>query len=230
MIVFEKKPLCHFTSVEEEDVPEVKEPELPIIPNYLSNPPFMYSKADKDDLMIAQNGTQNGSSDHSEDPDSEPATLSPTQEHPPQPQQPQPQLQMHPSAPTRSTPPQQQPQHPQSLASPREGAFIPVSEQNGVVSTPTPTMNGGLAIEISPEPHHPHVLAQNGAVCPTVPSPGASSGQQQPPISRQQSIPQQLNGPQAAGSMPAFQPFFFTSTFPVSCQGERLVQPQSFFP
>lgn len=203
-------------------MPDVKEPELPIIPNYLSNPPFIYSKSDKDDLMIAQNGTQNGSSDHSEDLDSEPATLSPTQEQPLQPQ-----LQ---SAPTRATPPQQQPQHPQSLASPREGAFIPVSEQNGVVSTPTPTMNGGLSIEISPEPHHPHVLAQNGAVCPTVPSPGASSGQQQqPPISRQQSIPQQLNGSQAAGSMPAFQPFFFTSTFPVSCQGECLVYHQSFF-
>ncbi|XP_062389187.1 ankyrin repeat domain-containing protein 40 isoform X1 [Sardina pilchardus] len=220
-----KKPeIRRLLGMEEEDEPEpVKEPEqLPIIPSYLSNPPFLFTGSDRDDLMITQNGTQNGSSDLEDtSPDSEPATLSPTQEHPPQPQPPpqQPQAplsQTHPSAPTRVTP-SQQPQHPQSLPSPRDGAFIPVSEQNGVVSTPTPTMNGGLPIEISPEPHHPHILAQNGTVCPTVPSPGASSGQQAP-ISRQQSIPQQLNGPQAAGSMPAFQPFFFTSTFPVSCQ------------
>ncbi|XP_012695202.2 ankyrin repeat domain-containing protein 40 [Clupea harengus] len=206
-----KPEIRRLLGVEEEDVPELKEPELPIIPSYLSNPPFMFSKTDTDDLMLAQNGTQNGSSDHTEDPDSEPATLSPTQELSPQHPQPPPPSQTHPSAPSRASPPQQ---HRQSLPGPREGAFIPVSEQNGMVSTPT--MNGGLPIEISPEPHHPHLLAQNGAVCPTVPSPGASSGQ--PPISRQPSIPQQLNGPQAAGSMPAFQPFFFTSTFPVSCQ------------
>ena len=75
---------CLCALVEEEDVPELKEPELPIIPSYLSNPPFMFSKTDTDDLMLAQNGTQNGSSDHTEDPDSEPATLSPTQELSPQ--------------------------------------------------------------------------------------------------------------------------------------------------
>lgn len=229
-----KPEIRRLLGVEEEDVPEVKEPELPIIPNYLSNPPFLFSKMDKDELMLAQNGALNGSSsDHQEDLDSEPATLSPTQEHPPQQSQPSPPpapSQTHPSAPTRTTPPLQlsplslataAARPPQSLPSPRDGAFIPHSEQNGSLVS-SPAVNGGLPIEISPEPHHPHILAQNG-VCPPVPSPGATtpgpgSGPGQPSISRQQSIPQQFNGSQTTGSLPAFQPFFFTSTFPVSCQ------------
>lgn len=188
--------------VEEEDVPEVKEPELPIIPNYLSNPPFLYSKMDNDNLIIAQ---RNGTNNHPEPLESEPATLSPTQE--------------------QQLPPQHQ--QPKSLysdsQSQQELPYIPVVEQNGVV-------NGGLPMELSSETHHtnhcefthPHPIAQNGPVCPTLPSPSGNSGQPQVPgasVARQQSIPQQINCSQLGGSMPAFQPFFFTSTFPVNVQG-----------
>lgn len=188
--------------VEEEDMPEVKEPELPIIPNYLSNPPFLYSKIDKDNLSIAQ---QNGTNSHPEPLESEPATLSPTQE--------------------QQLPPQHQ--QPKSLytdsQSPQELPYVPMVEQNGVV-------NGGLPMELSSETHHTnhcefthaHPIAQNGPVCPTLPSPGGSSSQTQVPnatVTRQPSIPQQINCSQLGGSMPAFQPFFFTSTFPVNVQG-----------
>ncbi len=183
-------------------MPEVKEPELPIIPNYLSNPPFLYSKMDNDNLSIAQ---RNGTNNHPEPLESEPATLSPTQE--------------------QQLPPQHQ--QPKSLysdsQSQQELPYIPVVEQNGVV-------NGGLPMELSSETHHtnhcefthPHPIAQNGPVCPTLPSPSGSSGQPQVPgssVTRQQSIPQQINCSQLGGSMPAFQPFFFTSTFPVNVQG-----------
>lgn len=183
-------------------MPEVKEPELPIIPNYLSNPPFLYSKIDKDNLSIAQ---QNGTNSHPEPLESEPATLSPTQE--------------------QQLPPQHQ--QPKSLytdsQSPQELPYVPMVEQNGVV-------NGGLPMELSSETHHTnhcefthaHPIAQNGPVCPALPSPGGSSSQTQVPnatVTRQPSIPQQINCSQLGGSMPAFQPFFFTSTFPVNVQG-----------
>ncbi|KAG1967116.1 GA-binding protein subunit beta-2 [Pimephales promelas] len=196
-----KPEIRRLLGVEEEDMPEVKEPELPIIPNYLSNPPFLYSKIDKDNLSIAQ---QNGTNSHPEPLESEPATLSPTQEQqlPPQHQQPR-------SLYTDS-------QNPQELP------FVPMVEQNGVV-------NGSLPMELSSETHHTnhcefthaHPIAQNGPVCPTLPSPGGSSGQTQVPnttVTRQPSIPQQINCSQLGGSMPAFQPFFFTSTFPVNVQ------------
>lgn len=211
--------LIYFFTVKEEEVPEIKEPELPIIPNYLSNPPFMYSKMDnKAELILAQL-TQNGNGDHSsDDPHSDSASLSPTHE-------------------------QQLPQQPQSLLSdtpsPREGAFIPLAQQNGVSPSPASslTVNGGLPMDISMEPHlvnhgeYPHSVAHNGAVCsPPLPSPSpsttSSSSQAQvananPSMTRQQSLPQQLNcGQGAGGNMPAFQPFFFTSTFPVNVQGK----------
>ncbi|XP_026063291.1 ankyrin repeat domain-containing protein 40-like [Carassius auratus] len=177
-----KPEIRRLLGVEEEDVPEVKEPELPIIPNYLSNPPFLYSKMDNDTLSTAQ---QNGSNNPPEPLESEPATLSPTQE--------------------QQLPPQHQ--QPKSLysdsQSQQELPFIPVVEQNG------------LPMELSLETHHtshcefthPHPIAQNGP--PPVPS--AS-------VTRQQSVPQQINCSQLGGSMPAFQPFFFTSTFPVNVQ------------
>ncbi|XP_048039076.1 ankyrin repeat domain-containing protein 40 [Megalobrama amblycephala] len=200
-----KPEIRRLLGVEEEDMPEVKEPELPIIPNYLSNPPFLYSKIDKDNLSIAQ---QNGTNNHPEPLESEPATLSPTQE--------------------QQLPPQHQ--QPKSLytdsQSQQELPYIPVVEQNGVV--PSPVVNGGLPMELSSETHHTnlefthaHPIAQNGPVCPTLPSPGGSTSQPQVPnaaITRQPSIPQQINCSQLGGSMPAFQPFFFTSTFPVNVQ------------
>lgn len=183
----------------------MKEPELPIIPNYLSNPPFLYSKTNKDNLSIAQqNGTN---STHPEPLESEPATLSPTQEQ----QLPAPSHQLPKSLYTDSQ-------------SQQELTFVPGVEQNGIV--PSPVVNGGLPMELSSEPHHTnhcefthaHPIAQNGPVCP-------SASTSQPPqlpsatISRQQSIPPQINCSQISGSMPAFQPFFFTSTFPVNVQG-----------
>lgn len=205
-----KPEIRRLLGVEEEDVPEVKEPELPIIPNYLSNPPFLYSKMDKNNLSIAQQVSQNGINNHSDPLESEPATLSPTQEQ---------------QLPTQH-------QQPKSLytdsPSQQELPYIPVVEQNGVV--PSPVVNGGLPMELSPETHHAnhhefshtHAIAQNGPVCPTLPSPsGNATNQPQVPngtITRQQSIPQQINCSQLSGSVPAFQPFFFTSTFPVNVQ------------
>ncbi|KAG9264487.1 ankyrin repeat domain-containing protein 40 [Astyanax mexicanus] len=193
-----KPEIRRLLGVEEEDVPEVKEPELPIIPNYLSNPPFLYSKMDKEELNLPPHVSQNGTADHSEVVDSEPATLSPTQEQQQQPPQSQPAV-----------------------------SYISVVEQNGIVSSPV--VNGPLSMEVSPEAHHSnhseythnHTISQNGPVCPPLPSPGAAPSQapvSNPTVTRQQSLPQQLNCSQSGGSMPAFQPFFFTGTFPVNVQ------------
>lgn len=188
-----------FLVEEEENEPEVKEAELPIIPNYLSNPPFLYSKMDKSDLSIARHVSQNGTSDHSEAVvGSEPATLSPIQEQ------------------------QQQ----QRLFSDGQNqpalSYVSMVEPSSIV--PNQVTNGTLSMEVSPEVHHSnhneyaynHSIAQNSPVCPTLPSANTGSN---PTITRQQSLPHQLNGSQPGGSMPAFQPFFFTSTFPVNVRG-----------
>lgn len=103
-------------TVEVEEVPEVKEPELPIVPNYLSNPPFIYSKLDnKSELITEQHVTQNGSGGREED--REPASLSPSLE----PQESQSMLSDPPAA--------------VSSPSPHRAAhatdFLPVAEQNG---------------------------------------------------------------------------------------------------
>lgn len=214
-------------TVEVEEVAEVKEPELPIIPNYLSNPPFIYSKMDnKAEAILAQHLTQNGT----KDPHSDPASLSPSHE-PQQPQQPQSLV----------------PDTPVTHSQAQVGAFIPVAEQNGVAASAASsshhhtTTNGTLPMDLSVEPHlvnhadYPHAMTHNGAVCSpplASPSPSTASGsgsQAQAPVastnptmSRQQSIPQQLSCGQTGGPMPAFQPFFFTSTFPVNVQGEVL--------
>lgn len=221
-----------FPAVEVEEVPEVKEPELPIIPNYLSNPPFLYSKLDnKSELITDQHVTQNGSGGREED--SEPASLSPTLE----PQD----SQTMPSDPPAAV----------SNPSPHRGAhateFLPVAEQNGAspssgLSHSHAMVNCTVPMDLSVEPHlinhadYQHATsAHNGAVCsPPLPSASSSSssgggGPVQAPVaaanptmSRQPSIPQQLGHSQPGGAVPAFQPFFFTSTFPVNVQGENL--------
>lgn len=223
-----KPEIKRLLGVEVEEVPEVKEPELPIIPNYLSNPPFMYSKLDnKPEIILAQQHlTQNGSGEHEEDTQSDTASLSPTHE-PPKSQSPAP-------------PPPSPTAHSQAQA----GDLIPVTEQNGVSPTAASSHNNHTVVnctvpmDLSVEPHlvnhadHPHAVAHNGTMCtPPLPSPSpnlasSSSGSQvqapvagtNPTMSRQQSIPQQLSYSQAGGAMPAFQPFFFTSTFPVNVQ------------
>lgn len=223
-----------FGAVEVEDVPEVKEPELPIIPNYLSNPPFMYSKMDdKMEALLAEHLAQNGSGEHDEDTQSDSASLSPTHE----PQKSQSLVLDGPTPPPNPT------NHTQAQA----GEFIPVSEQNGVSPSPASSHNHAavnctVPMDLSVEPHlvnhadYPHTATHNGTMCsPPLPSPSpslaSSSGSQvqapvagtNPTMSRQQSIPQQLGYSQAGGPMPAFQPFFFTSTFPVNVQGERVI-------
>ena len=178
----------------------------------------------KAELILNPLSNQNGSGgDHSEDSHSDPASLSHTHES----QQPR-QLQSLPTDPP----------------GPREGAFVPVSEQNGVSSSlAMHTANGALPMDLSVEPHlvnhgeYPYSVTHNGPVCSSaLPSPSpstTSSGSQaqvananastNPSITRQQSVPQQLNcGQTAGGPMPAFQPFFFTSTFPVNVQGMGL--------
>lgn len=218
-------------AVEVDDVPEVKEPELPIIPNYLSNPPFIYSKIDnKSEAILAQHLTQNGSGDHTEDAHSDSGSLSLTHE----PQQTQSFVCDSPSPTPNST------IHNQNQA----GAFIPVTEQNGASPSLASShhhsaVNCAVPMDISVEPHlvnhadYPQAVAHNGTVCtPPLASPSPnlanSSGSQvqapvtstNPSVNRQQSIPQQLSYSQAGGPLPAFQPFFFTSTFPVNVQGE----------
>lgn len=224
-----KPEIKRLLGVEVEEVPEVKEPELPIIPNYLSNPPFMYSKMDnKAELILAQHLTQNGSGEHDEDTQSDTASLSPAHE----PQKPQSLIS---DGPTPSP-------NPSAHSAAQTGEFIPVTEQNGVSPSSAsshnhPVVNCAVPMDLSVEPHlvnhadYPHAVTHNGTVCsPTLPSPSpslANSGGSQvqapvaganPTMSRQQSIPQQLSYSQAGGPMPAFQPFFFTSTFPVNVQ------------
>lgn len=224
-----KPEIKRLLGVEVEEVPEVKEPELPIIPNYLSNPPFMYSKMDnKAELILAQHLTQNGSGEHDEDTQSDTASLSPAHE----PQKPQSLISDGP-APSPN---------PSAHSTAQAGEFIPVTEQNGVSPSSAsshshPVVNCAVPMDLSVEPHlvnhadYPHSVTHNGTVCsPPLPSPSPSlansgGGQVQAPVaganptmSRQQSIPQQLSYSQAGGPMPAFQPFFFTSTFPVNVQ------------
>ncbi|XP_069576903.1 ankyrin repeat domain-containing protein 40 [Brachyistius frenatus] len=216
--------------VEVEEVPDVKEPELPIIPNYLSNPPFMYSKMDnKSEIILAEHLTHNGSGEHAEDTQSDSASSSPTHE-------PQKSQSLVSDSPT--PPPNPAVNHSQAQAA----EFIPVSEQNGVLPSTASShnhtvVNCTVPMDVSIEPHlvnhadYTHAVAHNGTMCsPPLASPCpslASNGGSQvqapvastnPTVSRQQSIPQQLSYSQASGPMPAFQPFFFTSTFPVNVQ------------
>lgn len=186
-----------FPVVEEEEIkPEVKEAEMPFIPNYMTNPPFLYCKKDKSDLSIARHVSQNGTSDHLEAVVSEPATLSPIQE-------------------------QQQRLYSDGQNQPAL-SYVSMVEPNSIV--PNQVTNGTMSMEVSPELHHSnhndythnHSIAQNSPVCPPLPS--ASTGSN-PTITRQQSLPHQLNGSQPGSSIPAFQPFFFTSTFPVNVRG-----------
>lgn len=222
-----KADIKRLLGVEVEEVPEAKEPELPIIPNYLSNPPFIYSNMDREaeavlsTQRLTQNALQNGSSEHAEDSNSsESVPLSPVHE-------------------SEST------QHQASESSTHTGSkaqsqpssrgFIPMAEQNGASSTtttgPLPAVNCTVPLDLSVEPHLNHIdhqhASHNGAVhSPPLagPSlPGNGGGQvpmpsSNPAVSRQQSISQQLTYGPAGGPMPAFQPFFFTSTFPVNVQ------------
>ncbi|XP_068192878.1 ankyrin repeat domain-containing protein 40 [Antennarius striatus] len=219
-----KLEIKRLLGVEVEEMPEVKEPELPIIPNYLSNPPFMYSN--KSDVLVSQHHTPNGSAEDSEDTPIDSASLSPA--HEPQKSQ----SILSDGAPSPPNPSTQRQTH--------AGELIPVIEQNGVspcsASSLNHSINCAVPMDLSVEPHlvnHavPHTVAHNGTLCsPPLPSKSPSlansgGGQVQasvaganPAMSRQQSIPQQLSYSQNGGSMPAFQPFFFTSTFPVNVQ------------
>lgn len=220
-----KPDIKRLLGVEVEEVPEVKESELPIIPNYLSNPPFIYSKlGNQAEALMNQHLTQNGSGDHAEDSSSESVPLSPVHE-------------------AQKTQISQSPINPSTQQQGQTGnrGFIPVCEQNGTSTSPPPSQNHtvvncSVPMDLSVEPHlnhadYQHVVAHNGTMCsPPLASPSPSlatnSGSQvqapvpstNPAVSRQQSIPQQLTCGQTGGQMPAFQPFFFTSTFPVNVQ------------
>ncbi|XP_023687038.1 ankyrin repeat domain-containing protein 40 isoform X1 [Paramormyrops kingsleyae] len=183
----------------EEDVPEVKEPELPIIPNYLSNPPFPYGTSDTDDLILAPHTFQNGTANRQ--PYSEPVTSLP-------------------SPPDLS---------PASLISyeREESLFVDPENskegagQNGLMPDPPGAMNGVLSgAHCSRNGEHSHAASPIEPVHPVPPAAGGSAGSQaaNPTVTRQQSIPQQLSCGPPGVSVPAFQPFFFTSTFPVNVQ------------
>ncbi|KAG7245966.1 hypothetical protein CRUP_007430, partial [Coryphaenoides rupestris] len=245
-----KPEIKRLLGVEVEDLPELKEAELPIIPNYLSNPPFMYSKMDgKVEVLVAHLQKQNGSGDHEqeEDPASS-SSLSPTH------QPPLPLLSPMSDTPNAHVVPSPAISGPLSQPGPTTttGALVPVAEQNGVSSPGIHNnnshhhqhhrqqqqhsgVNGVLPVDLSVEPHlanhhaeYPPHAVLNGAPPRASPSPGVgSSGSQvqapvagaRPAMTRQPSLPQPINcgqtGP-GGGSMPAFQPFFFTSTFPMN--------------
>lgn len=218
-----KPEIKRLLGVEVEEEPDVKEPELPIIPNYLSNPAFMFTKTDRSEIILAQNG----SGDDTEDTHSDSPSLSPIHES----QKSQSLFSDCPTAPPNPT------THSQA-----HGDFIPMGEQNGVSPSPASSHNHApvnctVPMDLSVEPHlvnhadYPHAVAHNGTMrSPPLASPSpslaSSSGSQvqapvasaSPAMSRQQSIPQQMSYGQAGGPMAAFQPFFFTSTFPVNVQ------------
>ncbi|KAM9780251.1 ankyrin repeat domain-containing protein 40 [Neosynchiropus ocellatus] len=222
-----KPEIKRMLGVEVEDEPEVKEPELPIVPNYLSNPPFMYSKLHSEsDLVVAQHLAQNGSAEHTQSSDSDSSSLSPAHEK-------------SQSLVSDDPPPSNAISYSPETQS---GELIPVKDQNGVSPGVAPSHNRTVPhtvpMDLSVEPHlvshaeYPHAVAHNGTVCSPplassspglacsngspVPAPVATNAN--PSVSRQQSVPQQLSYGPTGGSMPAFQPFFFTSTFPVNVQ------------
>ncbi|XP_019744244.1 ankyrin repeat domain-containing protein 40 [Hippocampus comes] len=219
-----KPEIKRLLGVEVEDVPEVNEPELPIIPNYLSNPPFLYAKMDnKMELLLSQHLAQNGSVEHTESMDSNSAPLSPTQHF---------QTSQSP-APDDLVPPT----HPITHSQVQSREFVPAAEQNGVspgsaASHNHTVVNCPVPVDLSVEPHLVnHAVPHNGTMCsPSLASPSpslaCSNGSQvqapvtnaNPTVSRQQSVPQQIGYSQPGGPLPAFQPFFFTSTFPVNVQ------------
>lgn len=219
-----KPDIKRLLGVEVEEVPEIKELELPFKPNYLTNPPFMYSKMDnKAELILNSLTNQNGSAgDSVEDSPSDPASLSPTY------QSPQSQLLLQ-GVPAAGDSTERAPFVP---------AFIPVAEQNGVSSGQIPhaATNGAVPMDISVEPRSYPVTHNGGPVCsPPLPSPSTSSNTSSsssqalvatantnPPMTRQQSIPPQLSCGQSGSdalAQPAFMPFtFFNHTFPVNVQ------------
>lgn len=223
----------------------MKEVELPIIPNYLSNPPFLYSKMDnKSDLILAQQPTHNGSGEHDEvangSPEPHLETLEPEKSQSPP-------LSDDGPAPSVAAAATAASHNSSTFSQSQPAELIPVSEQNGVSSGPVPThnhtvVNCTVPMDLSVEQHlvnhpdFPHAVAHNGSVLsPPLPSssPGLVAGggggnaqvqaamptKNNPSVSRQQSIPQQLSHSQTGGPVPTFQPFFFTSTFPVNVQG-----------
>uniref|UniRef100_A0A3P9L0Z3 Ankyrin repeat domain 40 n=1 Tax=Oryzias latipes TaxID=8090 RepID=A0A3P9L0Z3_ORYLA len=223
-----KPEIKRLLGVEVEDVPELKEPELAIIPNYLSNPPFMYSKMDsKSELILGQHNAQNGSADSAEDAQSDSASPPPADG-----------IQTSHSLLSESSSPAK-PAANHSQAS----EFIPVHEQNGASPTASSphshtVVNCTVPMDLSVEPHlvnhadYSSAVAHNGTMCSSplaspCPNLAGSSGSSQVQaqvassnqnLNRQPSVPQQLSYNQASGPMPAFQPFFFTSTFPVNVQ------------
>lgn len=180
----------------EEDIPEVKEPELPITPNYLSNPQFPYGKTDTKELILESHISGIGTVD--QEPHCEPAT-----------------------APTPSQPNKHEQSSFGDTEGQRQAAYIPVPGQNGLPLNPQAATNGSrLEVRHSSHGEYAQTVRDSGLVCSSLSSSNGSSSSyvDKPTVSRQQSVPPQLNTTQAGMSVPAFQPFFFTSTFPVNVQ------------
>ncbi|KAK6478340.1 ankyrin repeat domain-containing protein 40-like [Huso huso] len=179
-----KPDIRKLLGVEETEITETKETELPIIPNYLANPPFPYVKTETTDLSEPHNAPHSGTtciSEESEyDSHSSPAIS------------PDPSLHSDTDA--------------QSVSS-----HIPVAEQNGVSLHPPGAMNGTAS-----EPHHEYAQQHVTQNRPSLLAPNGNASSPVAPT-RQQSIPQQLNN-NPMGSMPTFQPFFFTGAFPMNMQ------------
>ncbi|KAJ8246362.1 hypothetical protein GJAV_G00266890 [Gymnothorax javanicus] len=165
----------------EEELPEVLEPELPVIPNYLSNPPFPYRQTDTKQLIMESHLSRNGSLDQR--PHCEP----PTSPAPPLPAK-----------------------HDQSSLAETEGrggaAHTPVARPNSP-SNPQGAVDGScLQDHHCRHGENPHILRDSGLVCAPVTSvSGSSSCVNELDANRQQSVLQQLSSAQA------FQPFFINA-------------------
>ena len=182
----------------EEDIPEVNEPELPIIPNYLSNPQFPYGKSDTKDLIQESHNSRNGTLD--QEPYCEP-----------------------PSSPAPSLSNKHEKSSFADTEGERQAAYVPVPGQNVLQLNPHGAVNGScMEVNHSSHGEYAQTVRDSGLVCSSLSSSNGSSSSyvDKPTISRQQSVPQLLNTTQAGMSVPAFQPFFFTSTFPVNVQGK----------
>ncbi|KAL4648169.1 ankyrin repeat domain-containing protein 40 [Arapaima gigas] len=181
----------------EDDVPEVKEPELPIIPNYLSNPQLTYGNPETEDLILTSHLFQNGTVN--QESCCEPTALPP--------------LQPDPSSAALVS--HQEHNLFTNTEVPKEGAHVPAAEQNGLMLDPQGAVNGTLSeVLLSRNGECTHGVPKKETMC------GASMCSQSahPSVSRQQSVSQQFNSSLSGASVPAFQPFFFTSTFPVNVQ------------
>lgn len=165
-------------AVEGDELPDLKkEPDLPIIPNYLAHPPFPYVYNSMSDSI--PDPAVNGSISHLDPYDASSSSLPAVQ--------------------------------PGAHAALQPGS---VAAQAAAVGD-APSLPRGCAAPPHAKPGLQRGPLYQGSV--SWRSPPSSAGSTQ-------SVPQQENG-SCLGPVPAFQPLFFTGTFPLNMQGKVKVSP-----